>query len=202
MCCYISLLEPFPPSARFVCPLATYKFETYCNVDPLLCSETSCNAPDTEISGSESFTRWLAPFHSSHSPPFSHSLSLLLLLLLPLTPYHSSCSLSLLLLSLAPSCSSCSLLLLSLTLAPSRSSSPSCSPLASNGQCRVGVCYTMFWGPHHLCGARGEREQGEQEGSEREQGEPEGSKRGQEGARGARGSEREWGEWDECYARF
>ena len=44
-------------------------------------------------------------------------------------------------------------------------------------------------------GARGEREQGEQEGSEREQGEQEGSERGkreqgeQEGVRGVRGSE-------------
>ena len=76
--------------------------------------------------------------------------------LTPLTPSHSSCSLSLLLLpltSLAPSCSShspCSL-------------SP---PLAPNGQYRVGVCYTMFWGPHHLCGSKG-----------------------QEAARGVRGSE-------------
>ena len=38
-------------------------------------------------------------------------------------------------------------------------------------------------------GARGEREQGDQEGSEREQGEQEGSERGQEGARESRGSE-------------
>ena len=51
-----------------------------------------------------------------------------------------------------PACSPCSLLL----PAHSPCSYP-CSqlaPLASNGQGRVGVCYTMFWGPRHLCGGK------------------------------------------------
>ena len=33
---------------------------------------------------------------------------------------------------------------------------PACSP-RSDGQGRVGVCYTMFWGLHHLCGSKGLR---------------------------------------------
>ena len=63
-------------------------------------------------------------------------------------------------------------------------------PLAPNGQCRIGVCYTMFWGPHHLCGGKG------WEGVR-------GVRGGREGVRGEQeGSEREWGERDKCYTRF
>ena len=92
--------------------------------------------------------------------------------LAPLAPSrssHSSCSLSLPITPLAP-------------LAPSHSPhslSPSHSPLAPNGQCRVGVCYTMFWGPHHLCGGKG------WEGARWARGE-------WDGARGSKGSKREW----------
>ena len=75
-----------------------------------------------------------------------------------LAPSHSPCSLSL------PSC------FLSL-------------PLTPNGQCRVGVCYTMFLGPHHLCGGKGQEGV---RGSKREWGE-------QEGVRGSDGSKREQG---------
>ena len=84
------------------------------------------------------------------------------------------------------------------------------------------VCYSMFLGPHHICGARGkvgarwvrgsERGARVSKGREREQegarGEWEGvrgargSERKQEGARGARGSEREWGEQGELPALF
>ena len=69
----------------------------------------------------------------------------------------------------------------SLPLTPLAPLAPSL-PLTPNGQCRVEVCYTMFWGPHHLWGqgARGSK------GSEREQGEQERSERGKEGVRRAR----------------
>ena len=61
-----------------------------------------------------------------------------------------------------------------LPLTPSHSPCSLSLPLTPNGQCRVGVCYTMFLGPHHLCGGKG------QEGV-----------RGSEGSkRGARGSKR------------
>ena len=68
-----------------------------------------------------------------------------------------ACSLSLpshsLSLPLPLSCSPCSSL--TLLLLPSL-------PLAPNGQTRVVVYYTIFRGPHHLCGGKG------QDGSERE----------------------------------
>ena len=56
------------------------------------------------------------------------------------------------------------------------------APLAPNGQGRVGVCYTMFWGPHHLCGGK--------------------LLGGKLGVRGSEGGKREWGEWAKCYTRF
>ena len=77
-----------------------------------------------------------------------------------------ACSLSLPLTPLTPSC------LLSL---PSHFLS---LPLTPNGQCRVGVCYTMFWDPHHLCGGKGQ-----------ERARSEGSARGVRGVRGSKGSE-------------
>ena len=113
--------------------------------------------------------------------------------LLPLTPSHSPHSLSLLSCSpLAP---------LSLTLLPSL-------PLAPNGQTRLVVYYTIWRGPHHLCGGKGqdgsEREWGEQERSEREwerrEREQEGARQGGPhhlcGGKGQDGSERERGEWE------
>ena len=58
-----------------------------------------------------------------------------------------------------------------LPLAPLIPSHPPLSlPLTPNGQCRVGVCYIMFWGPHHLCGGKGQEGVRGSEGSKREQG--------------------------------
>ena len=87
------------------------------------------------------------------------------------------------------------------------------TPLTPNGQCRVLVCYTIFWGPTTSVGARGEREregargargskrgereQGESEGVRGARGEPEGvrgARGSKRGARGSEGSEREQGE--------
>ena len=44
----------------------------------------------------------------------------------------------------------------SLPLLPAQSPCSQLAPLAPNGQGRVGVYYTMFWGPHHLCGGKGQ----------------------------------------------
>ena len=32
---------------------------------------------------------------------------------------------------------------------------PSCSPCSPLAPSRVGVCYTIFWSSHHLCGGKG-----------------------------------------------
>ena len=70
---------------------------------------------------------------------------------------------------------------------------PSCFlslPLAPNGQRRVGVCCTMFLGPHHLCGGKGQEGVRGSEGSERATRGSKGSDRWQEGVRGVKGSKR------------
>ena len=131
----------------------------------------------------------LAPSCSSRSP---HSLSLPLAPLAPLaslTPLTPLAPSRYLLLPLAPLAPSHSLSLSLTPLTPSCSSRSLSLPSHTNGQCRVGVCYTMFWCPHHLCGGKGREGARGARGSEREQGEQEWSERGQEGARGARGSE-------------
>ena len=43
-------------------------------------------------------------------------------------------------------------------------------------QGRVGVHYTMFWGPHHLCGSKGANGELGARGASWEQGEQTGSK--------------------------
>ena len=101
-------------------------------------------------------------------------------------------------LSLLPACSPCSLsipgsLELSWGLWKPPAHSP-CFQLAPSHSQWPLVCYSMFLGPHHLCGARGKLEARGVRGSKRGGRGSEGREREQEGSERSEGSKRDWEE--------